>query len=157
MSEKIQKAIDKLSKMNPLVNKILESVSVVEDISLTERAVANDQLIEDNTKLKGLVVELSRTITNMEDIISDITEDLEELRDSEDLSLSDDARSAIDDIVEKSSLSYLLQVYRDKQSMDSISKSARPYLCIQLIDKFESQDKGSIIPKLWRTIAGTNG
>lgn len=154
MSEKIQIAIDKLTQMSPLVEKLIDSTSAAEEFDEPETV---EELRADNIKLKDLIVNMSKSIQSFENIIEELTEDLENLRDiNTPEPLTDSAKKNILDILNKSSLSFLLQVYGDKDALGNLSPVAVPFICNELIDKFELADRSSAIPSIWRKFANSN-
>lgn len=154
MSDKVQIAIDRLASLSPIVEKLMASTSSVEVFDDPE---THEELVEDNIKLKDLVLSMSNTIKSLESIIEDLTEDLEEMRDSVQVDeLTDTAKQNIQNMLDQSGLYFLLQVYGNPDIIDNLSPAAAPFVCNALIDKFELADRGSVIPDIWRKLAISN-
>lgn len=161
-SDKIKSAIERLSDLSPAAKNIatglrneLESVS--EDLGDSED-MSNQELIQDNIKLKNLVLSLSGTVSSLENTIENLISDLEILQDAAGpAELSNKIKASLRKYVEESSVSYLSLVYKSPQTLANMSKPARAFLCSEMIDRFTERGSADKIPQVWHNIVSTDG
>lgn len=160
LSPKVQDAINRLAALSPVAKRLIESAAKNVSTSVVEEPDEDadvDSLMEDNIKLKNLVLALTNTVSNLENVIVTLTDELEKLQPDADTSLPSVVRESIDSLVERSNVSFLYQIYGNESVLRVMEPPVRAYVCAALIEKFTNIGSSDKIPKLWQNIVASEG
>ena len=173
LSNKVKAAIERLHSISPNARKFTDSfadhlqsnhdmVEALTSVSETLETVVDEgniDLLEDNVKLKELIIQMSKNAEAMEQAIDDMATELEELREAtgDNTEVSAQFEHDIGEFITSSSCSYLLSVYNKRDVLIGMRKPARTVICTLLVDKFKDTNNGPRIPKIWYDVIASNG